>query len=40
MYNSSVAVTPAQPNAYDNEADENKKKGAAVKMTFMNILNS
>ncbi len=25
MYNSCVAVTTAQPNAYDNKADENKK---------------
>jgi P-type Cu+ transporter len=27
MYNSCVAVTTAQPNAYDNKADMNKKNG-------------
>jgi hypothetical protein len=31
MYNSSVAVTPEQSNAYDNKADENKKKGSSCK---------
>lgn len=29
MYNSCVAVTTAQPNAYDNEDDRNKKNGTS-----------
>jgi hypothetical protein len=29
MHDSCVAVTTAQPNAYDNNADENKKKGSS-----------
>jgi hypothetical protein len=29
MYNSCVFVTTAQPNAYNNKADENKKNGSS-----------